>query len=201
MKVQVYVEGTANDAQRTECRRAFQKLFISAGLEGRLPKVFACGSRQNAFEDFCLALKTAKDNEMPILLVDSEEPKGNLDAWEHLARRRGDNWQKPANATNDHVFLMIVCMEAWFLADRNKLSEYFGNGFRINALPQRPVVEEVSKQELYDGLRNATRDCNARGGYKKGSHSFQILELLNAPAIINASPEAERFFEALRRVC
>lgn len=53
----LFVEGGGNhnDALKTECRRAFTALLEKAGFKGRLPRVVACGSRRNAYEQFCTA--------------------------------------------------------------------------------------------------------------------------------------------------
>jgi len=34
-------------------------------------------------------------------------------------------------------------MEAWFLADKPALAEYYGNKFKAAALPQNPKIEEI----------------------------------------------------------
>ena len=53
MKTTIYVEGGGDTTRlHSELRQGFKTLFENAGFCGRLPKVFACGSRNDAFSDF-----------------------------------------------------------------------------------------------------------------------------------------------------
>ena len=89
-------------------------------------------------------------------------------------------------------------MEAWFLADKEGLGAYFGQGFDRNALPGRREIEDVAKADVLDGLKRATRQCK-KGEYGKGRHSFDILEQTDPAKVIYASPHARRLVETLRR--
>ena len=116
VKIKLYVEGGGNDnrALRAECRRAFAALFGKAGLTGRKPSVHPCGGRQQAYDDFCIALRNAQQNEFPVLLVDSETPVSS-EPWQHVHSRDGDNWERPQDAGDDQLHLMVQVMETWFL--------------------------------------------------------------------------------------
>ena len=121
-----------------------------------MPRVVACGGRQNAFEKFCTALVSSIEREFIVLLVDSEDPVSNdAEPWVLLAER--DGWVRPHGATNENAHLMVQCMEAWFLADKDGLAEYFGRNFDRNALPGRQEIEEVAKDDVLRGLRPATQ--------------------------------------------
>ena len=198
MSTRLYVEGGGDRKPlRTECRQAFREFLRNAGLAGRLPRIFASGGRQQAYDDFRHALRASRGDDFVVLLVDSEGPvAAGAGAWRHLKDR--DGWDKPAGATNDHVHLMVQCMEAWFLADRPALAEYFGDGFSENSLPRRADVEKVSKQDLGRGLNAATRNSRPKGAYSKGRDSFAILVNLDPDKVADASPHAKRFLEALR---
>lgn len=151
--LKLFVEGGGNhnDALKTECRRAFTALLEKAGFTGRLPRVVACGGRRNAYEQFCTAIDGGEG--LAILLVDSEAPVATEDPWLHVAQRAGDGWNRPAGATAEHLHLMVQCMEAWFLADRRALREYFGQGLQENALPAEALgPEDVRKPDLYSKL-------------------------------------------------
>ena len=193
----LYVEGGGESkALRTECRKGFRKFLERAGLGGRMPRISACGSRQQAYKDYRGAVGHAKSDEFMVLLVDSEGPVAvDSDAWSHLNQR--DNWERPPKAQDDCAHLMVQCMEAWFLADRDALAEYFGSGFKLNALPRRAEVEQVPKADLERGLRRATRDCRPKGAYDKGSHSFDILGRIDPNKVTQSSPYANQFVEAL----
>ena len=198
MSTRLYVEGGGDrNPSKTRCRQAFRAFLLKAGLEGRLPRIFAFGGRRQAYDDFRHALDASRGDDLAVLLVDSEGPVAkDAGPWRHLKDR--DGWDKPAGANDDHVHLMVQCMEAWFLADRAALARYFGDGFSENSLPRRTDVEEVSKQDLGRGLSTATRNSRPKGAYRKGRDSFAILADLDPDKVANASPHAKRFLETLR---
>ena len=191
MSTRLYVEGGGDRKPlRTECRQAFREFLQKAGLAGRLPRIFASGGRQQAYDDFRHALGASGGDDFVVLLVDSEGPiAADAERWRHLKDR--DGWDKPAGATDGHVHLMVQCMEAWFLADRGALARYFGAGFSENSLPRRANVEEVSKQGLERGLNAATRNSRPKGAYRKGRDSFAILADLDPDKVADASLHAK----------
>ena len=141
-------------------------------------------------------LRKASTDEFIVLLVDSEEGvEGDIGPWAFL-KRRDNNWNKPDGTSDDNAHLMVQCMEAWFLADRDTLALFFGHGFRANALPNRSDVENIPKPDLYNALRGATRDSR-KGEYGKGQHSFDLLAQLNPQKVIAASPYAKRLVDTL----
>lgn len=55
--VKIYAEGGGNAASlKAECRKGFSKFFETAGFKGRMPRVIACGGRQDAYDSFCTAI-------------------------------------------------------------------------------------------------------------------------------------------------
>lgn len=68
-KVKIYVEGGGNLARlKRKCRQAFSSFFKRAGFKDRMPRIVACGSRNNAYDDFCTAntrffVESSGDNE------------------------------------------------------------------------------------------------------------------------------------------
>ena len=198
MKVKFYVEGGGDGKSlKTKCREGFSSFFAKANLAGRMPQVIACGGRETAFDRFCTALGSRKAEEFIVLLVDSEDPVAEGSGpWLHLSTR--DGWEKPDEATDENAHLMVQCMEAWFLADKDRLAAYFGQGFNRNALPGRLEIEDVAKRDVLQGLKNATRQCE-KGEYGKGRHSFDILERIDPAQVMNTSPHASRLVETLRR--
>ncbi len=196
----LFVEGggNQNDALKTECRRAFTALLEKAGFKGHMPRVVACGGRRNAYEQFCTAIR---GGEAAILLVDSEAPVAAEDPWQHVAQRPGDEWERPAGATEGHLHLMVQCMEAWFLADRRTLGDFFGQGFHENSLPAATCVpEDLDKLDLYRRLEQATRRTKTKGAYDKGKHAFKLLARLDPDLVRKAGGWAERFFATLDRL-
>ena len=194
MRVKIYVEGGPGRLDR-ECRRSFGKFLERAGLRGRMPSIIACGGRDGAYDRFCTAQRNVHANEFIILLVDSEEGiEAGVGPWGFLRNR--DGWNKPSGTGEDNAHLMVQCMEAWFLADRDTLAQFFGDGFNANPLPNRPDVENIPKSDLYDALRGATRDSR-KGEYGKGPHSFDLLAQLDPQKVVAASPYAKRLVDTL----
>ena len=194
MRVCLYVEGGGDQANTlTACKKAF-RLFFEKALPGRLkPKIVACGSRDNAHNDFCISLRS-DPNTFAVLLVDSEDPvlPGNSAA-QHL-RRRERHWT--ANIPEDQVHLMVQCMKTWFLADQPALKQYYGHEFRQSALPGNPSIEDVLKQDVVSGLQNATRGTK-KGKYHKTRHGFEILERIDPMAVQQKSRHAAALFGVL----
>ena len=94
---------------------------------------------------------------------------------------------------------MVVCMESWFLADKEALAEFFGQGFNAGALPKREDVEAISKDDVYRCLQRASANCKTKAPYGKGEHSFRILKLVALEKVREASPWARRFFETVSK--
>lgn len=207
--VKLYVEGGGDTAAlKAACREGFARFIQKAGLEGRMPRIVACGSMRDAYESFCTALAAG---DAAMLLVDSEAPiaaiyqAGAPEAWlpwQHLAQRTGDHWPKPVNAADDACHLMAQCMESWLLADGATLKTYFGQGFKETYLPAASInqvsqVETMAKPQVYQALANATRDCKTKASYNKGQHSFKLLGLIDPAKVTMAAPWAHRFMQAL----
>jgi hypothetical protein len=68
-----------------------------------MPRIIACGGRDDAFDRF----RHAPEEQHAILLVDSEGPVATK-PWVHLKAR--DGWD-PGAATDDQAQLMVACME------------------------------------------------------------------------------------------
>ena len=127
-----------------------------------------------------------------MLLVDSEGPVA-APVWQHLKAR--DKWDRPFGVTDDQAHLMVQCMEAWFLADKECLAAFYGQGFIAKQLPQNTNVEQVPKSDAIRGLKMATRGTK-KGEYSKGSHSFEILEGID-PGKVKALPHAAKLLAVL----
>jgi len=209
--VKLYVEGGGDSSHlRTACRQGFTEFLRAAGLDGHMPRIVACGGRQQAYEDYCTAITNGEE---AFLLVDSEAPvaptaqpgnandeieRGKWLPWSHLKTR--DNWEKPSNAEEYHCHLMVQCMETWFLANRDTLKSFFGQGFKDNQLPATTnSVESVGKKQVYDALEKATCDCKTKAQYGKGEHSFKLLALIDPVKVTATSPWAKRFTDALKK--
>lgn len=200
VKVKIYVEGGGdkeNTKLRRACRRSFGKFFAKAGFAERMPKVIACGDRRQTYDKFCIAI-AQRSGDFPVLLVDSEEAVIADTPWAHLRNRKDDGWERPSGADDGNAHLMVQVMESWFLADRDYLAAYFGDGFNPNALPSpQQNLEDVAKEDVEKALENSTRQCRKKGRYDKGKHSFELLEKLDAKSVVDASPHARRLVETI----
>lgn len=195
MSVLIYVEGGSQGSSKTACRQAFRSFFEKI-IPNRTFQVIASGNRVKAFEDFCLALKQHRQDYV-ILLIDSEEAVVAA-PWRHLAARRGDRWHRPAGAADDQAHLMVQVMESWFIADQQVLIGYYGRDFLANSLPRQPDVELISKRDVLNALRHASRNTQ-KGEYHKTRHAFDLLEQIDPKRVRIASRHADRLFTVLAR--
>ncbi len=195
--VKVYVEGAGQtDLERAQCRQAFSVFFESAGISRR-PRTVPCGGRQSAYDDFVTAVKSVRQGELPLLLVDAEAAvKEGHTVWQHLKAR--DGWEKPAGASDNQAFLMVRVMETWFLADKEMLRSHFKRNFNEKRLPAWPDLEAVPKLSVFDALEQATVRCSKR--YGKGEVSFELLAKLDPRKVEAACPHAKDFLQRLREL-
>lgn len=190
--VKLFVEGGGGShALRSACREGFSAFLRRAGFSGKMPRIIACGSRRSAYDDYCTALANGQPS---LLLIDSEAPvapahqqhahPGNWQPWLHLAP-----WSRPSGAADTDCHLMVQCMEAWLLADRQTLQSFFNPGFRSSALPNRSRPVSASRRNrqrtLFRSLKDATAGCKTR--YDKGEHSFKMLALIYPAKVGSAS--------------
>ena|SRR5579872_654545 len=128
------------------------------------------------------------------LCIDSEDPLKDLDAtWAHLKER--DKWEKPDGTTDEQVLFMTTCMETWIAADRNALSEHFGQHLQGAALPPLNNLESRPRHDVQEKLFHATRRC--RNFYTKGKRSFEILGKLNPEELKKRLPSFVRICRIL----
>lgn len=199
MKVKLYIEGGGSGpVQDTLFRAGWAAFFEKAGLGKirKMPSTFRGGSREQTFDAYKRAVQTRRPDELPILLVDSEDILvDGLSGWDHLAAR--DGWQRPRGAGDEDAFLMVACMEAWFVADREALSKFFVDCWRAKALPQWPDLERVEKGNLLQALARATND-GAVKRYSKGRTSFELLKVIDPGIVQQRCPSARKLIERLR---
>lgn len=197
-RVTVYVEGGGNDNDllRTQCRQGFKRFTEAAGITG--VGFVSRGGRNQAHDAFCTALSQLAQGDVVLLLVDSEDPvKEKASLWAHLESRENNCLSKPNGADEEHLFLMVQCMESWFLADVDALKKRFGTGFNPKALQAWQSPESVPKAAVLDALEKATRACHVP--YAKGQISFEVLALASPFKVGEKCPNAARFLDRLRK--
>ncbi len=62
----LFVEGGGhhNDALKTKCRKGFRIFLEKTGFAGRMPKIIACGGRQDAYDQFSIAVSKAAQGDV-----------------------------------------------------------------------------------------------------------------------------------------
>lgn len=195
-EVRIYVEGGGNTKLSWRKIREGLSAFLNPLRElalqhGAELRIVPCGSRNDTFEEFRLALKNWPDI-FNVLLVDSEN-QVLLTPREHL--RQQDHWNFPAG-TEDQCHLMVRTIEAWLVADPETLASYYGQGFRRNALPKHEDIEAVSKEQLYQSLDRATAGTQ-KGRYAKIQHCADLLGRLNRDRVRQRAAHCELLFRTL----
>jgi len=193
----IYVEGGGHRSRTiaAACRAGFGKYFEKVVPVGAMPRIVACGSRSEAYRDFLKGLDDPK-YERVLLLVDAEaEVAGGDAAWTHLQKR--DGWAKPDGVQDDSAHLMVQCMESWFLADKESLAGYYGQGFNMNALPGRKEIELIPKTDVQAALDNATRQTQ-KGAYHKTRHGFNIMAAIDPNKVEAVSDFARRLHKSVQ---
>jgi hypothetical protein len=184
--IAIYVEGGGDSqAGRAALRQGLDALLAPQKNNARKLRIrwktVLCGGRNDAFAAFHHATEN-KTADVVVLLVDSEErvansaPEGRV---AHLAARDGWIFEE---ILADRVQLMTQCMEAWIVADPEKLEVFYGQGFRSNSLPKRAVLDEEPKKSLFTALDAATKDSK-KGSYGKIKHASKLLEIIR-PAML-----------------
>jgi hypothetical protein len=125
-----------------------------------------------------------------VLLLDSERADiGNLSA--SLCAENG--WDASQAGS---VFWMVQMMESSFRADKDALQSFYGEGFKRRALKANPEAGKISKKDLLDGLKAATKD-SSKGDYfdHKTSHGPKLLERIDPVLVKEAAPNCRKMFD------
>jgi Domain of unknown function (DUF4276) len=201
--VYLYIEGGGDRIQQqSELRAAFKILLEKAGFRGRLPRIVACGGRDQAYQQFKKAFGNRSQADLAILLIDSEDPLNFKDAtinapiWQHLLDR--DKWEKPAAAHDNQVALMVTSMETWIMADQMAIRSFFGAKVKEKYLLPAQNLEARTRKDVFGALEKATEDCGKDRQYRKGSKSFQLLATVNPQTLRQHLPHFQRFIDVLQ---
>ena len=189
--IRIYYEGDS------KLRQGFREFFDSIYLADVKVTLIACGTTVNTVDDFMRALRTNTDS-INLLLIDSDGPDdGKLAA----SVRNRSSWDSSVavSVTDDQLHFMVQVMEAWFLADRQCLRSYYGPNLRENRLSANAKVEEISKDDVLNGLEDATRGTK-KGKYHKTRHAPHLLAQLNMDKVCAASPACARLFSVLKQL-
>lgn len=125
--------------------------------------------------DYDIAIRKHR-NAWNILLLDSEGPNPD-----------------PHSAS---TFWMVEVMESWFHADKDALAQFYHGGFNASALKANPNVEQISKKDVIEGLKSATRGTR-KGSYHKTKHAPGLLEAIDPCLVRKAAPHCDQLFSAV----
>jgi hypothetical protein len=196
VSVRIYVEGGGDNKDTIKrCKEGFASYCQKLAPPNRRPSIVACGGRQQTFDRFNTAVLDSRAGEICVLLVDAEDRVTAQIPPEHLRTR--DGWDFPVL---DHakVFLMVQAMEAWFLADREALATFYGEGFLAKSLPGSPTnIEAIRKDDLEPRLKHASKPTQ-KGEYHKTKHGFALLALIDPLKVGTGSPHAANLHQFLR---
>ncbi|MDE3181532.1 MAG: DUF4276 family protein [Acidobacteriota bacterium] len=195
-EIRIYAEGGGDSAHTKQFLRqgfgTFLRELSSKARERRVRwRIVLCGSRSDALHAFRTAMSQHTEA-FNVLLVDSESAVRST-PWGHL---EGCGEWTGAHPPNDQCHFMAQAMEAWFIADAEVVKQFYGQGFRANALPQQADVEQIKKNDLEPCLRNATRNTT-KGEYHKGKHAWQLLQRINPAKVRVSAQHCERLFTTL----
>jgi hypothetical protein len=195
--IAIYMEGGGNTVARKQQLRQGMDFFLSplkkvASAKGWTLNIVPCGPRNEAFKRFCDEWKTG-DASIIALLVDAEAAVNGAPRV-HLKKK--DNWDL-SFAKDELVHLMVQTMEAWIVADADALANYYGQGFKKNALPASTNLDSVAKSEVAAALDKATRDTKTKGKYDKLQHAKDLLKLIDPAKVQKRCPSCKRMFADL----
>jgi Domain of unknown function (DUF4276) len=196
--VRIYCEGGgASNSTKDLLRKGMNEFLRELKNIARSNRIrwdlIACGSRQDAYEDFVRALKTFP-GAFNVLLVDSDLPV-NPPTWRHLKQNNG--WEL-AEEHDLQCHLMAQAMEAWLIADVEALKTYYGRDFNTNTIPATANVEHIDKNQLTRVLNDATRRTQ-KGKYDKIKHASEILQKLDFVKVRQAAPHCDHLFNTLAK--
>lgn len=91
---------------------------------------------------------------------------------------------------------MVQMMEAWFLADPEALTAYYGQDFGAKALPGRKNVEDIAKSDIERSLKEATKRTQ-KGEYHKIRHGSELLTKIDPGKVRKRAPYCDRLLATL----
>lgn len=198
-EIRIYIEGGGDDDDargrlRDGFRGFLRDIWTEARRRGIRLNIVPCGDGARTVRSFHRALKWHPDA-FNVLLVDAEGPVTEAGAQQYLRTRDPRQWTG-ARVEDDHRHLMVQMMETWLIADREKLAEYYGNGFHVNSLPDNTNVEQIDKQTLERSLAKATRNTKKKQ-YHKTNHAPDILECIRPEVVKSKASHCKRLFDTL----
>jgi hypothetical protein len=204
-RIRLYIEGDKKETGKSDfvsLRQGFREFFDKWAKEENLNVGFdnnLLGDRGKAVNIF-LKFVELYPKELIILLIDTEREKDiNENAKLFLQKDFPNSDFKNIKEWQCHF--MAQAMETWFLADKEKLAGCFDNKFKENALPKHKKIEKISKDDVLEKLKTATKDTsNGKGKYDKGGSAGKILREIRPHKVIDAAPHCEKLFNSIKEI-
>jgi hypothetical protein len=185
--IALYIEGGGDsEAGKAFQRQGFDQLLETQKNAARARrmhwKTVLCGGRNATVDAFVNATRK-RTADFVVLVFDAEAPVADATQNGRVAHLRARDGWKFEDIDANCVHLMTQCMEAWIVADPDKLDEFYGQGFNRKVLPKRQVLDEEPKRELYDALEAATKGTK-KGTYGKIKHASELLKRIRPSVVI-----------------
>ncbi|HLJ09906.1 MAG TPA: DUF4276 family protein [Planctomycetaceae bacterium] len=197
--VRLYVEGGGDQKNTKQLLQNAIGAFLANGLAQfgtkRRPKVIVWGANLHTLALFSAAISKHSQS-VCVLLVDADGP---VDCAPAEQLRRKHDWRKPQAVSDEQVHLMVQTMEAWIVADREALRDFYGPNLNEKQLSGRDDVEEIPTHELLEGLKRATRSTR-KGEYHKIRHASILLQRINAGKAASRARHLKSLLEYLAKV-
>lgn len=197
MRVRLYVEGGPKGTHADGLRRlknSFKQHLVRLDPKLSALDVSPCGSTEATIRDYEHAVRQCPSSFAIALLVDSDAPVFASPA-QHLAQKL-NSANVPENARKD-LFLMVQCMEAWFVTDPLALEKCYGPKTKQVKFPPNPDVEAVQKKDIFAALDSAAKDTPTRH-YHKIRDGARILAELRPESVAKRSKHARDLYRFLR---
>ncbi len=200
-EVILYIEGDTKQKGKGNAialRQGFREFFQPLAEEINVPiELKLLGSREFAIKIF-LSETAYNAESFSALLVDAEGEVDEKDTPKtHLQKISAKFDFK--NVEDNQCHLMAQMMESWFVADKERLAEFYGQGFNLKALPKNTNVEKIAKSDVESGLKAAARNTSKKD-YKKGEHAGEILRKIDSVKVRAAAPHCERLFKIIKEI-
>lgn len=199
-EVILYIEGDTKQKGKGNAitlRQGFREFFQPLAEDIKIPiDLKLLGSREIAIKIFLSELEY-NPTSFSALLVDAESEIDEKETPKIFLQKISTKFDFK-NVKDEQCHLMAQIMESWFLADKEKLAEFYGKGFNVNALPKTKNVEKIAKSDVETSLKNAVR-ATSKKEYKKGEHAGEILRIIDSNKVRAAAPHCERLFAAITK--
>ena len=200
-EIRIYIEGdTKQKGKNTDItlRQGFNYFFRTlidvAKNKNITIRPITYGSKYETFKKFLDGVNEYQDS-FVLFLLDSDAEISETETPRSFLKKQNPTWHLQ-HADEEQCHLMVQVMESWFFADKDKLAEFYGQGFNLNALAANPNIEKIAKTDVETGLANATKKTQ-KGEYHKTGHGAKLLELIDPQKVRASAPNCDRFFRTI----